>query len=1319
MAEPYVNPDIQDAEDFLKRKRITELERKLTALESKKQAAEADRPWLVPRLKELGARAGEAFLTPFSWLEKGAMRLAGQGTEGGPITKGKDIVSALAEDFGKEARGPKQPYVEGSSIFTDPTTEALKTGGEVLGMAPFGGPMIRGGLKGLSLAKEGFLKAGVPSGLFAGAEEAAELPEDPNFSDIMHSAGKVGLNTGLGTLFGAGIGKLMKAPPNPPTLTPGLGATKKQWPLPPQTPPRTNEVAPGQAIPQGQGGTIPQSVVEPPTALQGTVQEPLPALPTEPVGELPPLEPNTATIGSPDALQQTAGWNFQVTPRIQPDPIKGEQPANIREILRTVREKLNIAHTAPGGLQPGVFGQYEPWNASTKNRYYSDLDTALHEASHAIDDRYSIMRDFRFEDLGNAPYDQELQQFWPHGSASPQAPAWYNRAEGVAEYSRAWMINPVATEKAAPGFTAYFQSKVSPADLDAMRELGRQVRVFRGAQLENPAGAIAATQAEIESANPIVRWFRKGRGELFGMKWTDDLQTAFVDSLHPFKKAVETARQLTGKKLLPANDPMVLTRLWAGRHGKLNYIFDRGQLDSKGQVVKGTEGGLKSLFAPLDQTSVETLEADMRDVTTLMRSERVMDEWNKLPLLERRKGRLAPFGAGMADERNVAAQALAQLRQDPLRFERLTEAAKRYRSWADANLRILVEKGRMSEDAYNTIKANNEYYVAMNRLMEIAPDEVIVGKSYKPTQGQVGAAVEPIHQFEGSAKPLKDAYHSLLEQTYKAHSEADRNEIMQSFVDLMKTGRGMYMGEPKALGAIAQRVPEGTANTVTVFRNGEPEHWMIDDDVLKSIKYMTENFQGLQIPVIGDPLKWSAKLLRETVTQTPTFAVRNRIRDAWTRVVTSRNGSALFDSFKPMKDADIDNLRKFGGDMAGYYLQNDVNYTKMMNHTMAELVNDKQKRFIVADPKKLAKGYGEWILNSERAGRVAEYKAAFDKAKKLGYDDYNANLYAASQARDLMDFAVAGTAIRQINQYIPFTAARVRGAMKLIERAQEDPGRVAALWSAYVAAPTMAIYAINAQQGTLEEYRQLPTHIRDLYWVIPAGPNQWVTIPKPFELGVMGTSVERMMDAAVGGEHPFGNKGLFGMPEHVWSLINALSPIDSTAIWGPPVLSGVAQAWANYDAFKQQNIVPPHEEGKDLDLRKHAKEASSRLGGFIQDVIGIDARKADFLLEHQLGYVGRYAKEASDIGRENRRSLGIQDTGLVRQTPVAGTVDVEWVQDYANRRGLTGKKWFKQFKSMKSDVYKAGNSKAKEAAMKALRERASQLRRELERQGKS
>jgi hypothetical protein len=188
-----------------------------------------------------------------------------------------------------------------------------------------------------------------------------------------------------------------------------------------------------------------------------------------------------------------------------------------------------------------------------------------------------------------------------------------------------------------------------------------------------------------------------------------------------------------------------------------------------------------------------------------------------------------------------------------------------------------------------------------------------------------------------------------------------------------------------------------------------------------------------------------------------------------------------------------------------------------------------------------------------------------------------------------------------------------------------------------------------------------------------------------------------------------------GLNEHAWSVMNSFSPIDTTSLVGP-LLSAVYETSTNKDMFRNRPIVPVHDEPKDLELRKHGKDSASRLGGWMQDAIGVDARKIDHFIEKQFGYVGRYAKDISDIGRDNRRGLGLHSTGLATggtDAPVVRTLDVEWVQDYANRRGQTGKSWFKKFKQLKSDVFNT-TGPDRQAKMEALHEKAKELRKEFD-----
>jgi len=65
----------------------------------------------------------------------------------------------------------------------------------------------------------------------------------------------------------------------------------------------------------------------------------------------------------------------------------------------------------------------------------------------------------------------------------------------------------------------------------------------------------------------------------------------------------------------------------------------------------------------------------------------------------------------------------------------------------------------------------------------------------------------------------------------------------------------------------------------------------------------------------------------------------------------------------------------------------------------------------------------------------------FKAGKEKGYDDFNAHLYAAAQARDLMDFAKAGNRARELNQVIVFLNAAIQGSKRNVEALRENPTR--------------------------------------------------------------------------------------------------------------------------------------------------------------------------------------------------------------------------------------------------------------------------------------
>src|SRR5690606_17840335 len=81
----------------------------------------------------------------------------------------------------------------------------------------------------------------------------------------------------------------------------------------------------------------------------------------------------------------------------------------------------------------------------------------------------------------------------------------------------------------------------------------------------------------------------------------------------------------------------------------------------------------------------------------------------------------------------------------------------------------------------------------------------------------------------------------------------------------------------------------------------------------------------------------------------------------------------------------------------------------------------------------------EFSEKSERAGRLAGFKQAYDDAKKAGLDDIDAMWYAGWKASDNMDFTNVSDAVRSLDQIFFFASAGVAGLNRVSSSIKENP----------------------------------------------------------------------------------------------------------------------------------------------------------------------------------------------------------------------------------------------------------------------------------------
>ena len=987
-------------------------------------------------------------------------------------------------------------------------------------------------------------------------------------------------------------------------------------------------------------------------------------------GPIDPSKPATASNLPPEAqasqekvYEQIAGTKPNTASgRIPVDPITGGTPKDISSIIKALATDLGQKISFLKPFRNKAIGTYAPGSTGIKIRFAGDLDTTAHEVGHALDDKFSLMKD-----MMGTPIEKELMTLTKYGGSKPPKghpePKKYMLAEGFAEWLRGYVVNPDKAIKDAPETYKLWEEKVDQKTKDAINKFSFDVRTFAGASGRDITLANVEWKPEKEKGLMSRIFNRSENTHMFSVSWADKIAANFLNPMRAFEKAFNYAKGLKGMdEVLPSEDPTVLARLLLGIDGKYGDFLENGLRDVNDNQLLDKEGNAKNikwLIEPLDNTDRASIERDMQDTIAYMIAERTVELGARFG----RESTLSGVGGGVFKDTEVAKKTLAEFNEgDPDKLARIQEAAARYREYATDVMQYMVDKGRLSEEQFKAITQNNLQYVAMHRIIETEPGQEIEVFS-KGKGGKLGSVSQPISSIKGSSKKITNPYTSLLDGMYKSIKEADRNNVLVQFRNMIENNRSMYTGDVQPFAEIGQIAKSGDKNAISIFVDGKEEKWVFQSDIYKALKGLDAD--GYKLPGV---LTWHGRILRATVTKFPTFAVRNWIRDFSDRIIKSNEGSGAKEIFGRSKD--WSDVNRNGGLNSGLYTRDKEHYYGLMEHSMNEIA--KKKNTIFADPsriKELWHGYENMLQKGETSNRVAEYRAAFQKAKGKGMDDYNASLYASYKTRDLIDFAVMGHYMRVINQLIPFSNAAIQGMRSTAVRAAEKPMAFAARMMIYSTMPQVAVWMWNHRnKEDGEQYENLPAYQRDMYWNIKIGDNKWLAIPKPYELGIPAAGIDRLMSKAWGAKSTFE-----GYTEDAISL---LSPFSEGNLAGPG--QPFVEAAVNYDFFRQKNIIPKNEDGLDLSLRN--TENASRIGLALQDLVGIDARKIDHVIRSQFSYVGNFAMKVSNIGSDKGQHFDTTDTGLMKASPAYNSPAVQDLTNFAEKWDLTHRAEYRKFR---------------------------------------
>jgi hypothetical protein len=394
-----------------------------------------------------------------------------------------------------------------------------------------------------------------------------------------------------------------------------------------------------------------------------------------------------------------------------------------------------------------------------------------------------------------------------------------------------------------------------------------------------------------------------------------------------------------------------------------------------------------------------------------------------------------------------------------------------------------------------------------------------------------------------------------------------------------KDGKVVYekTGELVGDGSIKPEYTESGSDTVSVKENGKPVHYIIKDPLLlesiTSIGYLGPQSKFLDVS------RDFKNLLQYGVTMSPAFKVNNLFRDSVQAMAVSDVEKNPWNNVvQGWKNLDKNNPAHISALAGGAIFNFGTAYEGNQSKLIKRLIDKGVKESDILDtPAKIKSGLSKLFEKYEELGNKSEAAnrmALYIQLREKGFS----HLEASFQARDLMDFSMQGSfgAFRYLTQVVPFMNARIQGLYKLGrdgilptsrvfynsltgKEIDLDDKKKAQAFSIITSAVCLASLALYGAFKDDEEFQKRSDWDRDNFWWIRLpGMEAALRIPKPFEIGALGTIAERTAEQIFDADSE-GKQFTNALSRMMWDTF-AMNPL-------PQIIKPVVDLYSNKDSF--------------------------------------------------------------------------------------------------------------------------------------------------------
>jgi len=526
-------------------------------------------------------------------------------------------------------------------------------------------------------------------------------------------------------------------------------------------------------------------------------------------------------------------------------------------------------------------------------------------------------------------------------------------------------------------------------------------------------------------------------------------------------------------------------------------------LEQRNQLSQGTLNG---------KPRIEVYQQVQRDMNALNKS--VLDIALAKGLINSSKKDIAALQARDDLDPKEKQERIDKLIENPGAYERFSSDiwyVPFYKAMEDGDIQSASTAGGLTGQKFSAeLKGSNQ---AMGDLMEntLLNWSHILSASMK---NQASNATVDAAMMHGAVVPSLKAGFAWDENT---------NQVISSTT-------GKVIGD----GTLRPEYTEAGKGMVKVMRDGKPMYFEVYDpmllDSITSIGYLGP--KGVFIDVARD----FKNFLQYGVTLSPAFKVRNLFRDSISALaISDLNRNPFANVIEGWLASNKNNPAHIaalaGGGIFNFGTSDEGNQAKNIRRLIKNGVNPDT---ILDTPAKIKDGlkkafdkYEEWGNKSEAANRMALYNQLIAAGKS--------HLEASFAARDMLDFSMQGSwpAFRMVTQVVPFMNARIQGLYKLgrdgllptsrvlyntitgkpLDQTDKQKAASFGYTSLAVAMASMALYMAFKDD---DDFQQRDEWDRDNFWWFKLpGMDYAFRVPKPFEIGALGTIAERTLEQIV------------------------------------------------------------------------------------------------------------------------------------------------------------------------------------------------------------